>query len=145
MRSLNASAPCRFELRPSRWLVGALLVFSVLAPFSVLASEMPRWAAWPFAVIAMVLGLALAWREWGRPVREVVIDTSGNAMIEGVQVEAFRVDWRGPLAFLSWRDKGGTLQRRSLWPDVLGSALRRELRLAVDKADAVRSPGSMAP
>lgn len=145
MRSSNVSVPCRFELRPSRWLIGVMLAMSALAPLSVWASEMPRWAAWPLASFAAVAGLRLAWRERGLPVRNVVIDASSDALIDGMAVDDFRIDWRGPLVFLSWRDADGKVHRRSLWPDALGPSLRRELRLAVGKGNAVRSPDSMAP
>jgi toxin CptA len=145
MRSSNVSAPCRFELRPSRWLIGALLALSVLAPVAVLASAMPRWAAWPFAVFAVAVGLCMAWRESTLPVLGVVIDADGVATIGGGPVESFRVDWRGPLAFVVWRDPRGRFRRRSLWPDTLSPAERRELRLAARAGGDGHAPSSMAP
>ena len=145
MRSSNASAPCRFELRPSRWLIGALLALGTLAPASVLLSEMPRPAAWPLALLALFAGLRAARAEARRPRQAVVIDGDGVAHVDGQAVESFRIDWRGPLAFLSWRDGEGRAQRRSLWPDTLAPALRRELRLATHRIDAGRAPGPMAP
>ena len=33
-RSSNASAPCRFDWAPSRWLTAALLALALLAPLS---------------------------------------------------------------------------------------------------------------
>jgi toxin CptA len=145
MRSSNASAPCRFELRPSRWLIAAMLAMAVLAPLAVLASEMPRWGGWPLAVFAFVYGVCLARREALRPVRAVVIDGEGAAVVDGQEVEGLRVNWRGPLAFVSWRDAAGRTHRRSLWPDTLSPALRRELRLAVGERRDGQTPPSMAP
>jgi toxin CptA len=145
MRSSNASAPCRFELRPSRWRTGATLALAVLTPFAVLVSDFSPVVAWPLAVVALSAGLALAWRERRRPVHAVVIDGSGTATVDGIAVDRFRIDWRGPLAFVSWRDGNGRTQRRSLWPDTLSAAHRRELRLAADRDDAGRRPGPMAP
>lgn len=145
MRSSNASAPCRFELRPSRWLIAAMLAMAVSAPFAVLASEMPRWSAWPLAICAFAYGLFLARREALRPVQAVVIDGEGAAAVDGEVVEGLRVDWRGPIAFVSWRDTAGLGHRRSLWPDTLTPDLRRELRLAVRERSDGQSPPSMAP
>ena len=145
MRSSNASAPCRFELRPSRWRIGVLLALAVLAPFAVLVSDMSRAVAWPLAVIALFAGVFSAWRERRQPVHAVVIDAAGAASVDGIAVERLRIDWRGPLAFVSWRDSDGRTFRRSLWPDTLSAAGRRELRLAADRDDAGRRPGPMAP
>jgi toxin CptA len=145
MRSSNVSAPCRFELRPSRWTTAALLALAALAPFAALQSAMPRAAAWPLAAVAAILGLWLARREWRRPALAVLIDASGAAHVDGSAVEEFRIDWRGPLAFVSWRDRAGGRHRRGLWPDTLGPALRRELRLLADRTDAGRRRGGMAP
>lgn len=122
-----------------------MLLLSALAPVAVLASAMPRWAAWPLAVCAAVAGLRMAWREGRLPVLGVVIDTEGRATIDGAPVDAFRVDWRGPLVFVLWRDADGRVRRRSLWPDTLPSAARRELRLAVRAGGDGQAPSSMAP
>lgn len=145
MRSSNASAPCRFELRPSRWLIGAMLAMTILAPFAVLASEMPRWAAWPLAACAAACGAYLVRREAKLPVWPVVIDSEGAATIDGHAVQALGVDWRGPLAFVTWRGGDGRLVRRSVWPDTLSPAQRRELRLAVRQGGDGQPPPSMAP
>jgi toxin CptA len=50
-------------------VVGALLLLAMLAPFAVLASEMPRAVAWPLACVAAVSGLHAALREARRPAR----------------------------------------------------------------------------
>jgi toxin CptA len=145
MRSSNVSVPCRFELRPSRWLIAAMLAMAVLASLAVLASAMPRWGAWPLAVSALAYGLFLAQREASRPVLALVIDGEGAAAVDGHRVEGLRIDWRGPLAFVSWFDATGRAHRHSLWPDALSPALRRELRLAVHKRSDGQTPPSMAP
>lgn len=145
MRSSNASAPSRFELRPSRWPIAALLALSALAPLAVLASEMPRVFAWPLAFAACATGLWLARGEARRPARLIVVDGDGLATVDGAAVSDLRVDWRGPLAFVAWREASGRIARGSFWPDTLDAAGRRELRLAVDRIDAVRRAGRMAP
>ena len=145
MRSSNASAPSRFELRASRWPIAALLALSVLAPLSVLASEMPRAFAWPLAVAACATALWRARVEARRSPRLIVVDGDGQATVDGVVVSGLRVDWRGPLAFVAWREDSGRIARGSFWPDTLDAVGRRELRLAVDRIDAGRRAGRMAP
>lgn len=122
-----------------------MLALAAMAPFAVLVSDMPRAAAWPLAVIALSAGVFSAWRERRQPIHAVVIDAAGVASVDGIAVERLQVDWRGPLAFVSWRDRDGRTFRRSLWPDTLNAAGRRELRLAADRDDAGRRPGPMAP
>lgn len=145
MHSSSASSPCRFDLRPSRWPVAVLAALSVLAPFSVFASEMTLWIAIPLALLAMVTSAALAIREARRPPLRVVIEAPNRVSIDDALVDGFRVKWRGPLAFAHWRDAEGRRQTRSMWPDTLPPQLRRELRLAIPESDAARNPDSMAP
>jgi toxin CptA len=75
----------------------------------------------------------------------IVVDGEGQATVDGQIVDGLRVDWRGPLAFVAWRDAEGRVVRRSLWPDTLSAARRRELRLAVRPGGDGQSPPSMAP
>jgi toxin CptA len=145
MHSSNASSHCRFELRPSRWLLGALLALGVLAPISVLASEMPRAVALPLALLVSIIGLGLALRDAWRPTLRVVIEAPDRVSIDDAPVDDFTVQWRGALAFLRWRDAAGRRHARSLWPDTLSPRLRRELRLAIPESNAGRGRDSMAP
>jgi toxin CptA len=145
MRSSNASAPCRFELRPSRALAGVMLMLAVLVPWAALSSDLPTRVGGIVAVLAVCFAVGLAMRELRRTAQAVVIDASGAATIDGQAVEALRIDWRGTLGFVSWRDAAGRIHRRSLWPDTLSPALRRELRLAVPASGAVRGTDSMSP
>jgi toxin CptA len=145
MRSSNASAPCRFELRPSRALAGVMLMLAVLVPWAALSSDLPTRVGGIVAVLAVCFAVGLAVREVRRTAQAVVIDASGAATIDGQAVEALRIDWRGTLGFVSWRDAAGRIHRRSLWPDTLSPALRRELRLAVPASGAVRGTDSMSP
>ena len=145
MLSSNVSAPCRFELRPSRALAGVMLMLAVLVPWAALSSALPALVGGIMAFVTACFALALAVRELRRTAQAVVIDTSGAATIDGQPVEALRIDWRGTLGFVSWRDAAGRIHRRSLWPDTLSPALRRELRLAVPASGAVRGTDSMSP
>ena len=142
----SASAPCRFEWRPSRWLIAMLGLLGVAAAVSVLASDLPRGLAWPLAVIAAMYGLWLARRESLKPTREVVIrGATASAKVDGEAVEDFRVGWRGVIAFARWRDRRGRTRRLAWWPDTLPSEARRELRLAAPVETSPRDPASMAP
>jgi toxin CptA len=127
----------RIAWRPSRWVIAALLMLSALAPFAVLASEMPRVAAWPLAGAAFLAGLAMARREARRPPRMLELPAAtgandgkaGRATLDGVPLVDAALSWRGPLAFLRWRDDTGRRGRLSWWPDTLPPAERRVLKL----------------
>ncbi|HEX7801803.1 MAG TPA: hypothetical protein VF471_03485 [Pseudoxanthomonas sp.] len=145
-RLSSASVSCRLEWRPSRWVIGALLFLGLLAAWAVLASGMPRLAAWPMAVSALAYACWRARCESG--LANHMLFLPGNelpAMLDGLPIEQARVQWRGPLAFLLWRDRQGRPQRLSWWPDTLSAASRRELRLAASGLEAARDRPRMAP
>ena len=133
--SSSASASFRPEhrhiaWRPSRWVIAALSLLSVLAPFAVLASEMPRIAAWPIAGVAAIYGLRATLHEARRPPHRLGIPAGGGrAMLDGTPLAEAVLSWRGPLAFLRWRDEAGRRGRLSWWPDTLPPAQRRVLKL----------------
>ena len=134
-RSSGASASFRPERhhvawRPSRWVIAALLLLSVLAPFAVLASEMPRIAAWPLAGVAAIAGLRAARHEARKRPRHFEIPAGqGRGLLDGAPLADATLSWRGPLAFLYWRDETGRRGRLSWWPDTLPPAQRRVLKL----------------
>jgi toxin CptA len=127
-------------------LIGAQRLLAVLAPCAVLGSEMPRLAAWPLAGIACGYGLWLAQREAGRPARQLLWPV-GDAPItlDGEPLQQAELHWRGPLAFLHWRGRGGRGGRLAWWPDTLPPARRRELRLAARARATAQPAASMAP
>ncbi len=129
-RSSSASATCRLEWRPSTLITIWLVSLAVLSPISLLASGLPRWLAWPLAVIAMLHALREAQRHRVSPRRVLLIVGEGPLQVDGAPAECWRLRWRGPLAFLSWRDALGGRHALSFWPDTLPKAQRRELRLA---------------
>lgn len=143
--SSGGSAPCRIDWRPSRCLLAALLALSVLAPLAVLASELPRGAAWLLAAAAAIHGLHLADAEWNRPLRSILFTADGRLMVDEADVFEPVLRWRGPLAFLSWRDARGRRGRLAWWPDTLPPRWRRELRLAAGRLYAARAGPSVAP
>ena len=141
----SGSAPCRIDWRPSRWLLAALLLLTACAPVAVLASEMPRKAAILLALAAMVQGIHLAWREWRRPPRSLLFTADGRLLVDDLEATDMQLQWRGPLAFMAWRDASGRRQRLAWWPDTLPPRWRRELRLAVDRLPTARAGPSVAP
>lgn len=145
--SSPASAPCRLEWRPSRWLLAALLIMSVLAPLSVLGSDLPRALAWPLAAATAAWGLHLTRREAGRaPCRLVLAAAAGGGdTLDGRPLARCEVAWRGPLAFVHAVHVDGRRQRLVWWPDTLPVAQRRELRLAAVARSTSRHDRPVAP
>ncbi len=129
-RSSSASATCRLEWRPSPLITTWLVILAVLSPLCLVASGLPRWLAWPLAVIAMLYALREAQRHRVSPRRIFVITDEGPLWVDGDAAGDWRLRWRGPLAFLCWRNAQGRRHAVSFWPDTLPKAQRRELRLA---------------
>ncbi|WP_240906136.1 hypothetical protein [Thermomonas sp. HDW16] len=79
------------------------------------------------------------------PPRQLVIPAGrGTATCDGERIDDLQLGWRGPLAFLRWRDGEGRRQRASLWPDRLPAGMRRELRIAMQRREAASDSASMA-
>lgn len=145
-RSSNASATCRIDWRPSRLMCAGLVALSLLAAFAVLASEMPPLAAWPLALAALAHGAGLAWKHARRPARRFVFaGQDAPVEVDGEPVREASVTWRGPLAFVRWRDRTGHARHLAWWPDTLAGHARRELRLAAPLRRAARRVDSVAP
>lgn len=129
--------------RPSRIVVAALSSLGLLAALALLASELPSAISVPLAMLAVGHGVQLARREARRPAHALAI-VRGQASLDGERIDDVVLDWRGPLAFLRFRDRGGSLRRLSWWPDTLDARTRRELRLAIPVQAAAQLPRSMA-
>ena len=143
-RSSSASATCRLEWRPSRLIVAWLALLALLSPLCLLASGLPRWLAWPLALLAMVYALGEARRYRRLPVRVLRVPAEGPLQVDGTPAACWRLRWRGPLAFLAWRDAAGRRQALAFWPDTLSPAQRRELRLATPQQSGVSPVVGMA-
>lgn len=144
--SSSGSVSCRLEWRPSRWLVGTLLLLGLLATFSIMASDLPRAPAWMLSIAVILHAAQLARHEWRSPVRSLMFPgTELPVMVDGMPVEAVDVQWRGPLAFVSWKGRDGRRMRLCWWPDTLPASRRRELRLAAGSLQASRHALAMAP
>lgn len=122
------------------------MVLGLTAAGAVLASEMPRLAAWPLAACAIFHGLRLAHRYRRAPHQAVWFPGEArDATVDGERMAQVRVRWRGPLAFVSWRTPTGERRHLAWWPDTLPPEARRELRLAAPVTGAGRRGAGMAP
>lgn len=142
----NVSAPCRLEWRRSRLLAVLLAGLGAFAAAGTVASGFPLPLSVPIGVVALTYGGRLGWLEWRRPALELVIPAGGaRPTLDGEPMHALDVQWRGPLATLQWRDAAGHRRYLHGWPDNLGAAARRELRLAMAARVPTRASRSMAP
>lgn len=149
-RSSSGSAHCRIEWHPSRWLLSALALLALAAPVALIASELPAQLAWPLAAAALLRGSWQFHREASSARRVVEFrcmpgSAAAVTCIDGVAVAAAVVQWRGPLAFLSWRMPDGRRGHLAWGPDTLPPTLRRELRLAAPGPRSTGARASMAP
>ena len=126
-------------------MVGALPVLGVLAALALTGSALPPAMARAAAALAIAHAAWLAWREARRPVRTLVWPAASQPpTLDGQALGEARLHWRGPLAFLRWRDAAGRRRDLAWWPDTLPPGARRELRLAAGQAAAAPDRASMA-
>jgi toxin CptA len=122
-----------------------LCLLGMLAPFSAIASDLPRLVAWPLAVLIAGFGLRQARDEHRKTPLDLLIGAdAAGVTIDNVAVEDFTIEWRGPLAFARWRNEQGHVQRVMWWPDTLPNEARRELRLATPARSPARAARSVA-
>jgi toxin CptA len=136
--------PLRLSWRTSILLQTALASIGFCACIALWLSELPMIAtvcAMPFVVASTLHRIAVERRA---PVRALVIDAAGAALLDGVVLDTPQLEWRGPLAILRWRD-GRRVRRLLWWPDTLPPPARRELRLAASALVTRPIPDSMAP
>ena len=133
------------DWRPSRWLSAAILLLGLLAGVSLVLSDLPGHVAWPGAMLAAGYGAWASRRECRVPARSFLFRAGAPPLVDGVPVECFVLQWRGPLAFARWRDAQGRMRSCAWWPDTLPPPRRRELRLAAPAARDAGCTGSMAP
>lgn len=154
IRSSSTSAPCRpptealggrLDWRPSRWVIAALGAIGLLGALAIFGSDMPRLLAWPLALAAAGHAAWSARRESRRPHCQLVWPMDAEPMIDGQILQHAQLRWRGPLAFLRWRDDAGRRHHLAWWPDTLPPRARRELRLAAASCASTHPRASMAP
>jgi toxin CptA len=142
----SASAPCRLEFKPSRLLALLLILLGILAAVAAVVSELPWSVSLPLAALSAAHGAWLGRRELLRPACSLVIPCNDTvATVDGAAMGDLQLQWRGPLAFLQWREADGRHRRLQGWPDNLAADARRELRLAMAARAPAHSPRSMAP
>ena len=122
-----------------------LVLLALLASFSLIGSDLPRAWAWPLAACAWVVGARDARRYLRKhPLRLLVPAGRGVVQCDGITVHDLRVAWRGPLAFMRWRDADRRIRRIVFWPDLLDAGARRELKLAMQRREAAAGSPSVA-
>ena len=147
--SSRSSAPnpglFRLEWRPSRLHCLALVLLGGLAGLSCLLSAAP----WPLrigcALLACAEGIRLARREGARECLQLQFSADYRVLRIGPpgcarRLVRLRIHLQGTLASVSGQDEGGRTCRLSWWPDTLGSAGRRVLRLAAGTPTAETGP-----
>ncbi|MFT4179462.1 MAG: hypothetical protein QM612_08370 [Thermomonas sp.] len=140
----NVSEACLFESQPSRHVGVWLLALAVLAPFCLIASNLPRGWAWPLACVALIASLRDMRNYLRQPVCTLRIPAGRGAVTsDDAHIDDLRLRWRGPLAFFDWRDGDGRRRRLVFWPDRLPAATRRELKLAMQRREAAIGMGSV--
>lgn len=145
MPSSSSSSACRIDWRASRWLACALVALGMMAALSLWFSALPLVAKLAALPLAVAEGLRLARRHLAQP--PLAVDWLGGdepAYLTGpggvVRLDHITARLRGPLASLSGHDAQGNLRRLGWWPDTLGAAGRRQLRLAAAVSDRSAKP-----
>ena len=133
-----------FHWRPSRQQQCVLAALAAGAALALLNCGLPAMAAFPASMAVFVRAGWLLHRGWRRPPLRVE-PGPGAARVDGIEVEALEVAWRGPLALMRWRDAGGRVHRLAWWPDVLSAQDRRRLRLAAGSETTSPVVASVAP
>ncbi len=143
--SAQHPAHCRLDWRPSRLHCAALVLLGGLAAASCLLSAAPR--AWRIgaALLACTQGIRLARREGATAPRQLQFSADYRVLRLGppgraLRLVRVRIHVQGTLASLSGQDEGGRIHRLSWWPDTLGPAGRRVLRLAAGTPIAETGP-----
>ena len=141
----GASRPLELQWRPSRQVAAALGALAALAPYSLLACELPLGWRLPLALLAGVAGAWTVRRYLAEPPMTLAIPAGrGCARRDGQPIDGFQVRWRGPLAFLRWREPDGRYRHAACFPDTLPAAARRELKLAMQRREAAGGDPTMA-
>lgn len=134
MSSSSESSSCRIDWRPSRLLCVALAGLGLLGAIAVGLSGLPPLFKPPLALLALWHGWRLARAEWRQPHRSLLFGAGSEPpmlIAAGVRepVPGARLQLRGSLATLAWRDPAGRPRALRWFADSLSARDRRQLRL----------------
>lgn len=112
--------PLELTLRPSRLSLALLLSAAALAAAGIVLADLPAWGK-AIAALALLAGVALAWRQRHGMARGVRVGQSG-------QMEILLNDWqaaniKGQAVVLPWLInlnvvlENGGVEKLNLWPD----------------------------
>lgn len=133
-----------FDWRPSRLQQALLALLAATAVLALLNCRLPAMVAIPAALAVVARGAWLLRHERRRRPRRLELGP-GVVRVDGKDVDGLVVAWRGPLAFLRWRDPAGRRHALAWWPDVLPAPDRRRLRLAAGAETISPVVASVAP
>jgi toxin CptA len=149
---------CRLEWRPSRWLLGGLLLLAVFAIVSLWMSALPAWACAVGSVLIAahaLLGLRREQRRapvqiaWSGGDSPVVIETPAlpdghkEQVVRSAEFRFVGLNVRAGLVVLTVADERGRRFRWAWWPDTLDARGRRALRLAASvRCEPPRTPST---
>jgi len=142
----SGSSSCRIEWRPSRLLCVALAGLGLLAAIAIGLGGMPAWLKPALALLALWHGVRLARDEWRSPRRllELGVGSEPPMLIGGgtrQTIPGARLQLRGSLATLAWRDESGRRQSLRWCAATLSPEGRRQLRLRFASASALPMGG----
>ncbi|HVJ36675.1 MAG TPA: hypothetical protein VM687_02605 [Stenotrophomonas sp.] len=117
-----------------------MLAWVLLGAASLYLSALPPWPT--LAAVVMLAGVgAVQARRLARQRPRILSIPWGDApaCVDGLPVAELRVEWHGPLAWVSWQRGPGRRQCLMFWPDTLPPRRRRELHLAARQRPVTQS------
>lgn len=117
-----------------------MLAWGILGAASLHLSALAPTPTVVAVALLGAVGVSQARRLARQPPRTLSIPW-GNlpACVDGRPVARLRVEWRGPLAWVSWQRGLRRRQCLMFWPDTLPPRRRRELRLAARQRTVTQS------